>query len=75
MKPSIDLIGSFEKKKGENNQDYYVGQFDPAVFKKNKDEFQLILMPGNQLPSVLVGTEQIAKDSLYLFSQTDKQHP
>lgn len=72
MKPGIDLIGSFEKKKDENNQDYYVGQLDPAVFKKAKDEIQLILMPGSQLPSALVGNEQIAKDSLYLFSQDKK---
>lgn len=70
MKNGIDLIGSFERKKDDKGEEYYSGTINPTHFKKVKDEIQLVLMPGNQLPTSLIGTDQEAQDSLYLFSQS-----
>ena len=50
MKPGIDLISVFTKITGEDGSEFYSGSINPAVFKKVKQDIEIVLMPSETVP-------------------------
>ena len=73
MKPTVELIGVFEKKQDENGNNYHTGALDTTQFKKSKNEIHLILMKGELLPEYLRGPDPTTQENLYLFLQKENQ--
>ena len=73
MKPTVELIGIFEKKQDENGNEYHSGTLDTAQFKKSKSEIHLILMKGKLLPEYLRGSDSSTQEHLFMFAQNENQ--
>ncbi|MBN2329122.1 MAG: hypothetical protein JXR73_18420 [Candidatus Omnitrophica bacterium] len=71
MKPDIEIISVFTRNQDEAGREYFCGVLDPSVFKKAKQEIHIILMPGSQLPSSLIGSRDSSQESLYMFAKKD----
>jgi len=50
MKPGIDLISVFTKINAEDGSDFYSGTMNPVVFKKAKQDIEVVLMPSETVP-------------------------
>ncbi|MFB3789102.1 MAG: hypothetical protein ACE15F_22310 [bacterium] len=70
MKPGISLVTVLEKALDERGEEYYTATLTPALFKKLKKEFRVLLLKGNLLPRTLVPNHPQAGDNLFMFVET-----
>jgi len=50
MRPGIDLISVFTKINSEDDSEFYSGTMNPVVFKKAKQDVEVVLMPADSAP-------------------------
>ncbi len=78
MKPGIDVISVFEKKKDENGTEFFTGTIDLKALKKIKaDELRVVMMPGDLLPASLhslMDRNTTSSNGLFMFVEISSTH-
>lgn len=75
MKPGINVISVFERRKDESGVEHFSGTLDLKALKRLKcDEISVVMMTGDLLPTSLhslMGKNAATKDGLFMFVETE----
>ena len=73
MKPGINVISVFEKKKDESGNEYFTGSLDVKALKKMKcEELRVVLIGKKILPpglQILMSDRASADNNLIMFAE------